>query len=432
MKSINERISHIRALVKEAEEKSGKGLPKTFTISNWQGKEIILPIIRIHRDYLMYRIENSRTFREQIGYLQDHPELGNDFFKDPENSSTQKAQEEILLKMIEDSRLKEEFLTSLEKHQDEPAIVTYQGYVVNGNRRTAAAKSLGIEYIECVVLPETATKKDIYTIEHLEQISEDFKEEYHWVNELNNYYMGIHDPYIKFDIDQMSKSFRTKRQDLESKLRMLDYVNEYLDWVGCPGNYDYKKLDYAEQIFIEIEKATRNKKFKDDIERQEFIKAIFYLIEEPPTKGRLYSHVLDIIKNWDSVYKKLKNDYVIENTNNNSNKNAKSENDSILNQILDTDNNSDEIEIFSVKQNPDKISGKILETIADVKAERKELTEAESVYESTSSALRELQNLVVNDRSIKLDSAKVKLEQIIKISNDLILQINEFEKHKNG
>jgi hypothetical protein len=302
-----------------------------------------------------------------------------------------------------------------------------QGYIVNGNRRTAAAKELGIENIECVVLPETATKRDIYTIEHLEQISEDFKEEYHWVNELINYYNGIHDPHINFDIDQMSASFRTKKQDLESKLRMMDYVNEYLVWTGCPGNYNYKKLDYAEQVFIELEKATRNNKFIDETDRREFTNAIFCLIEEPPTKGRLYSHVQDLIKNWQPVYQRLKEEYSNKHNANQTHRNTDQDNKTIIDQILDSENNN-QIEIFAIKKDTENKSSKILETIADIKAERKELNEAESVYESVSSALRELQNLIINEQSTKIESTKVKLGQIIKVSQELIEQIDRVSK----
>jgi len=90
--------------------------------------------------------------------------------------------------------------------QDQPAIITYDGYLVNGNRRTAALKFLGERYIDCVVLPEDTSPKDIYELEQRLQISEDFKEDYHWINELRNIRRGIEDKRFEYSENEMAKN----------------------------------------------------------------------------------------------------------------------------------------------------------------------------------------------------------------------------------
>ena len=112
-------------------------------------------------------------------------------FSDPESKLAQETQEKILNSMVLD---KKDFLNDLRtRKQVEPAIITYDGYIINGNRRTAALKHLGEEYITCVVLPEDATKQEIYELEQEMQLAREFKEPYHWINELKNIKRGATD-----------------------------------------------------------------------------------------------------------------------------------------------------------------------------------------------------------------------------------------------
>ena len=64
--------------------------------------------------------------------------------------------------------------------------------------------------------------------------------------------------------------------------------------------------------------------------------------------------------------------------------------------------------------------------IADIKAENKEKKNAEAVYESVSTALRELQGLAFDDDTSKIDSIINKLKQIISTSERLLQEAKEF------
>lgn len=422
MKTLVERVEYLRKTL----EKSPS--TETKTISGWKEGKLVRKIVRVDSNYLMYRIENSRTKRQQLRYLSNHPVLDKDFFSDPESTEVQNAQEAILLEMIHATG--KDFIQDLDdRGQDDPAIITYEGYIVNGNRRTAALKSLGTEYVNCVILPEDATKKDIYALEQELQIAQDFKEDYHWINELINFGEGINDKNLDFGRDQMAKRLRIRRTDLDAKLRMLDLVEQFLFWKSIPYHYDYEKLDYAEEIFRQLEKAT--KKIESEANRQELMNAAFNLIENPPDVGRLYSHITSLIRNWETVYERISSEKKLEDTNTEIESPSvtnQQEDIQILEDILEgEDEQSIPItEIFNDSENSEETAKLLMETIADVEAETKEQKEAEAVYKGISTSLRALQCLIVDEGSTKLEASKNKLEEIIKVSIALLDQIKNF------
>ena len=202
---------------------------------------------------------------------------------------------------------KKDFLNDLRtRKQVEPAIITYDGYIINGNRRTAALKHLGEEYITCVVLPEDATKQEIYELEQEMQLAREFKEPYHWINELKNIKRGATD--FNLNPEQQAKRLRSTKNDVEAKLRMLDLIDLFLFWKDIQGQHDYEKLNDTEQIFIELEKAQRNQSFKrDPIKYDQLKKAVFGLIENRPSEGRLYGKVSELIKRFEKIRDEMSN-----------------------------------------------------------------------------------------------------------------------------
>ena len=97
MKSREERIEHIRKVHKTAnEDQTSKNY---YTIKQWRGKPLYRKIIQIDCEFLMFRIENSRTEIQQLSYIRKHG-LTKEFFNDPESLLAQQAQEDILIEMI--------------------------------------------------------------------------------------------------------------------------------------------------------------------------------------------------------------------------------------------------------------------------------------------------------------------------------------------
>ncbi|MBK9636723.1 MAG: hypothetical protein IPO63_02500 [Bacteroidetes bacterium] len=424
MKNITERIEYIKRALKVANEDISHR--EYYTIKNWRSKQsnpLHLKVIRIDCDYLMFRIENSRTEIQQMKYLREHSGLPSDLFKDPESSNAQEIQE-IILNQINKNAGKDFFDDLALRGQDESAIITHDGYLVNGNRRTAALKQLGERYINCAVLPEDTTAKDIYELEQELQLSQDFREPYHWINELRNIRRGIEDSRYKYTEKEMAQRLRMSLSEIKSKLKMLDLIDAFLIWKNIDENYDYEKLDETEQIFIQLEKVS--KKYKnDDAKFRELRNAVFHLIEVKPAKGRLYNYVMDLIRNFDQIYLKLISERKSEEKKTlKKNKNEIEFIDQFDDLIADLDTPT---EIFTDSKNATDLALILVEKIADAKAENKEKNDVEAVYEAVSTALREIQGLVIDTDTAKIDSVRNKLNQIIQASNELLIQIKDNE-----
>jgi len=323
-----------------------------------------------------------------------------------------------------------DFLNDLQQYgQIEPAIITYDGYLVNGNRRTAALKKLGVDYIECAVLPDDISAKEIYQIEQDLQIAEDFRQDYDWINELLNIRAGKEDEKFHLTDNQLIKNLRITPQELKSRLLRIDLVDSFLEWKEIPGNYDYNKLDETEQIFKEVEKGL--KKYSENIVNQTYLKHyIFSMIEEKPDKGRLYDHVREVIRDFDDILRKLTKPTEPE---------ARHEKDKpTLEDVISRPKENPTTSAEGDKKKPPEEYKaeeykpmysreevrKLIEAKEDVKAEKQEKKSNESLYNSISDALRSISGLSVNDDSKKLHESKKKLEELMRIATDLLKELS--------
>jgi len=419
MKSREERIEYIKKVVETANKHETKKI--FYTIKHWRNEHLYRKIVQIDSEFLMFRIENSRTEIQQLKYVRDNS-LPKDFFNDPESPMVQEAQESILFKMAGNKGLLDDLRN---RKQDDACIITFDGYIVNGNRRTAGLKFLGERYVSCVVLPEDATPKDIYLLEQQLQISQDFKEDYHWINELRNIKRGKEDSKLELSEKELASNLREDLKDIRVKLRMLSLVDSFLFWKNIPGEYDYPKLDKAEEIFRQLEKGI--KKYSKDPEKMEALqKAVFNLLEERPTEIRLYKHVGDLIKNFEHVLNKVNEPNTFEVTSNQPNESNVHEGDNLFDDLFEKDKKINPT-IFENPDNASETTSCLIEIIADINAENREKKDAEAVYESVSSALRELQGLTIDNDTSKLGSIKNKLEQIISSSQRLLDELKSFE-----
>lgn len=422
MKSRQERIENIRRIVKTATE--DQSLKSYYPIKNWRGKPLYRKIVQIDSEYLMFRIENSRTEIQQLTHIRKNS-LPKDFFNDPESALVQQAQEQILTDMVKGKG--KDLLEDLKmRKQEDACIITYDGYLVNGNRRTAGLKYLGERYIDCVVLPEDTSPKDIYLLEQQLQISQDFREDYHWINELRNIRKGKEDSRLELTEKELAVNLRLELKDLRIKIRTLDLVDAFLIWKKIPGEYDYPKLDDAEEIFRQLEKAVK-KYTRDDNKSKALQNAVFTLIEERPSKGRLYGYVMDLIRSFDQVYLKMQQPTSSEATTSTISEDSKEDEPNLLDELIEEDTESIN-PLFDNPEDAPETSNSLLDVIADVKAENKEKRDAEAVYESVSTALRELQGLTVDNDTSKVESIKSKLEQIISSAQRLLKELNEINR----
>jgi len=221
------RIAFLRSRI-EAARRSAHG---TFDVP-FRGQPTTLIRIQVRSDFPLYRIQSGRTHRAQAAYLDSHSELPKDFFSDPEDPRVQQAQHEILLQLINEEGLAADLA---DRGQWNPLVLTYDGFVVDGNRRLCALREEGEEYVQVVVLPEDAENREIYETEIDLQMAKETKAEYNWIDE------GIH---IRYGIEKLGEKIETiaerMRKDVDSvrdAIAALAVVDMYLEWLGQPGKY---------------------------------------------------------------------------------------------------------------------------------------------------------------------------------------------------
>ena len=424
MKSRLQRTTYLKETLRAAEEDHLN--PRSYDLPYWRGSpHIPRRVVRVDADYLMYRVENSRTIRQQLAYLRSHPDLPKDLFDDPETSQAQEAQEAILIQMVEETG--RGFLQDLgDRGQEEPVIIAYDGFIVNGNRRTAALRMLKVRYIECVILPTDAKPRDLYELEQVIQISQDFKEDYHWINELANISRGIRDKRFNYSEDEMAKRLRISKADIKAKLVMMDLVDSFLYWKEMPKAYDYSKLDDAEEIFRQLERGLRKYRV-DDPKHRELMHAVFNLIEHRPATGRVYFYVTALIKDFDRVYERMKDTVQVSQVGDGETLYALQTGNDILAEILE-ETRAEYDELFSDSRQAPDISPILAEKIRDVKEENKERKDTEAVYDAVSAALRQLQGLVITSNTARLASIVSKLQEVQARADELLVQARAIGK----
>lgn len=171
-----ERVEFLRA----------RSSTKVALLPAWPRPQKELRVVEVEVDWVRFSTLNHRTRAEQLRAVHNmrQPDL---FTADPLGKEAQQAQYKILLGQEGFEDLKNDLR---ERHQQEPAVISAEGVLINGNRRAAALRSLyhddhvlEARYLRCLVLPEDATANELVDLEAELQIAKDFREEYSWVNE---------------------------------------------------------------------------------------------------------------------------------------------------------------------------------------------------------------------------------------------------------
>jgi hypothetical protein len=177
----NPVLDHERAEFLKARKVSGQ-----VSLPAWPRQARELDLIELEVDWVRFSTLNHRTRGEQ---RQAIARTGNAnlFAADPLGPAAQNAQYAILREQIGFTDLKEDLNS---RAQQEPAVITADGVLINGNRRAAALRSLyfdddrlGAHYVKCLVLPADATASELVDLETELQIARDFKQDYGWINE---------------------------------------------------------------------------------------------------------------------------------------------------------------------------------------------------------------------------------------------------------
>ncbi|NAS13701.1 hypothetical protein [Poritiphilus flavus] len=249
----------IDSLVKEIEENKTKVRGKTRPIyfRDDRRRNIERQVYSIPTIYLKFRKDNGRiasdihSYEHKKGKLVEATDFGQEIIRG-------------FLRAKDVERTKELKRTIVDRGQDEPAVITCDGFLINGNRRKMALELLSIEYpsesryrtMEVVVLPGRKKNEDDETpptYYEIEQIESAYQFHTHGKSEYTNFDKAISirrkldngmsiEEQLSYDatFNMLSTTEKRKkiRQIEEDFLKPLECIDKYLDRLGRNGLYN--------------------------------------------------------------------------------------------------------------------------------------------------------------------------------------------------
>ncbi|MBP1242148.1 hypothetical protein ABID92_000025 [Frigoribacterium sp. PvP120] len=224
----------------------------------WQRANKELDLVELPIDWVRFSTQNHRTRAEQEAEIAKRANA-NLFSADPLGSLAQSVQYSILRGQAGFQDLKNDLIS---RGQQEPAVVTAEGVLINGNRRAAALRSMyedddeiTAKYVQCLVLPSDASGAELIDLETELQIARDFKEEYGWVNEA----LLVEELFERENLDYARVANRMHRevQVVRSLHEKLQQVHQLV--ALSSGARQYIDFEANESAFDELAKHIKNK-----------------------------------------------------------------------------------------------------------------------------------------------------------------------------
>ena len=259
-----ERAEYLKARVAASRDRGD--------LAAWPRSEKRLPLVDLDVDWVRFSTLNHRTKAEQKRAVQQQGDPGL-FTADPLGTRAQRAQFAILHDQAGFDDLKADLK---KRRQQEPAVVTAEGVLINGNRRSAALRSLFFDdshldarYVRCLVLPDDASAREILDLETELQIARDFKEDYSWINEA----LLIEELYANEgrDFDRLARKMHRTVSDVRSLYEKIQQVNQLVE-LSC-GSKFHIDFEEHESAFEELTRHIKNKPKKE----AESVRTAYYL-----------------------------------------------------------------------------------------------------------------------------------------------------------
>lgn len=231
-----------------------------------------LSLVEVEVTWVRFSTLNHRTKAEQLRavHLSKRKDL---FTSDPLGKAAQEAQYNILQSQSGFIDLKNDLR---DRGQQEPAILTSEGVLINGNRRSAALRSLyledhflGARYVQCLILPQDASSDELVDLEAELQVAQTFKEDYSWVNEA----MLIEELYEREgkEFNRVGKKMHRKEADVKGLYEKLQQLHQLVALSkGARLHIDFNDNESA---FDELAKHIRGKQK----EEAESVRSTYFL-----------------------------------------------------------------------------------------------------------------------------------------------------------
>lgn len=230
---------------------------RTEYVSAWPRGDKELSAVEVPVTWVRFSTLNHRTRAEQAQVIQawGREDL---FTADPLGGEAQSEQYKILCDQDGFADLKADLK---DRQQQEPAIITADGILINGNRRAAAMRSLfegndlRFKYIRCLVLPQDATTDEIVDLEAELQVARDFKQNYSWVNEA----LLIQELYDREgkNFERVAARMHRKAAEVRDMYEKIQQVQQLV--AMSQGAWNLVDFIDNESAFDELAKYIRNK-----------------------------------------------------------------------------------------------------------------------------------------------------------------------------
>jgi len=274
---------------------------KSIPYRDWREDQ---PVFKLPIEFCRFRLENGRISIE----VSSHKATIN-----PLDPNSPEDQKKIFGYLQSSDREKNKVLSNLLKKdgQTSPAVITADGFLINGNRRRMLLESLFNEtydekfkFIDVCILPgkndpERPTLKDIAMLEYRYQVQDDGKSDYtemakaittrNYVNAgLPLPQMLRDDPkYSELDDKPFNRDVKAFERDY---LGTLDLIDDYLSENQMVGNYKFMETRW--ESFKELNQKIMSKLKNDELDEKYLAK---YNIDEDEI-GDLRAACFNIIK----------------------------------------------------------------------------------------------------------------------------------------
>jgi hypothetical protein len=269
---------------------------------DFMDKAWTLPVLRVPINLPKFRLLNGRTASAQQEWLAKHPDKPNDFFRqDPESDEVQRVQHELLGKLVSGAGLLTYFKQAENKQKD-PIILDCNGFVINGNRRLCAWRTLlkedpqrygHLAHIDVIVLPP-GDDKAIDKLEGELQVEPDIRDDYTWDSLANM--MKIRQELHGLDTKALAEFYKKRESEVKELLDMLDYAAVYLEKRGKPHQWS----EVSDKEFAFRQMVKRREQIGSAGEKRLFEEIAYVLIDDSEG-GRLYEAIPDAHKNFEKI-----------------------------------------------------------------------------------------------------------------------------------
>lgn len=276
----NPRADLISDYLKEHKEIAFLGRQEPYEIA---GKRQNLDVIRLPLDHLCYNIRNGR-FAAELHEFEASEGLRLEPEKKPKDA--EKIEELLLTDKTKTERTEWLRKDLVRVGQLYPATITYDGSIINGNRRAAILSNLFREtgdekysYLEAVRLPPDVSSKDLWRFEAGFQLAVELKADYGPVNELLKIKEGIE---YGLPLQEIALTLGGDNtiEKVKQKLRVLTLIEDYLNYFGQDKRYS--TVERRVEHFINLDNIRHRAQWKNLTGEQEILvlHAAYHLIRD--------------------------------------------------------------------------------------------------------------------------------------------------------